>query len=502
MSFYLVLAIFCSALGMFQLGLNRTAMNQPQYEIEQFLNQTFKERYGIQLTKNAMSTYFSLAVSIFMVGGIVGALLAGMVANKCGRRNGLLYIQVFSIFGAILQGCCKYLSSYEALLIGRVLTGISGGLSEGICKLYLVEIAPISIRGASGTVNVLGYTFGALIGNILGMSKILGHENTWPYLLALPLVPSMVQVVILPFAPESPRYLYLSKGRISEAKESLIRLRNTDEVTTDMMSLQMEEQTHCDDKEFTILDLLLSKNHRLSLFVGICLYISKPLTGLTALQSYSTEFFKSVGLSNQKSEYLTISMSSLSVMATIVVIPLMDRVGRRILHLTGLGGIALSLITITIGLNLNSPHNGTIVATSSALLMVFYVIGPGTIPGLATGEIFIQGPRGAANSICIFLSWAGAILVSLIFPQLMSYFYNYSFVPFTICDILLFILAMIYFPETKNKSSRELTVLFQMPNAWKTAIGFIRASIRRVTQPRSTLNSDHDYGSISRAIPP
>ena len=502
MSFYLVLAIFCSALGMFQLGLNRTAMNQPQYEIEQFLNQTFKERYGIQLTKNTMSTYFSLAVSIFMVGGIVGALLAGMVANKCGRRNGLLYIQVFSIFGAILQGCCKYLSSYEALLIGRVLTGISGGLSEGLCKLYLVEIAPISIRGASGTVNVLGYTFGALIGNILGMSKILGHENTWPYLLALPLVPSMVQVVILPFAPESPRYLYLSKGRISEAKESLIRLRNTDEVTTDMMSLQMEEQTHCDDKEFTILDLLLSKNHRLSLFVGICLYISKPLTGLTALQSYSTEFFKSVGLSNQKSEYLTISMSSLSVMATIVVIPLMDRVGRRILHLTGLGGIALSLITITIGLNLNSSHDGTIVATSSALLMVFYVIGPGTIPGLATGEIFIQGPRGAANSICIFLSWAGAILVSLIFPQLMSYFYNYSFVPFTICDILLFILAMIYFPETKNKSSRELTVLFQMPNAWKTAIGFIRASFRRVTQSRSTLKSDHDYGSISQAIPP
>ena len=132
MNWCFVLAIFCAALGPLQLGYNGSVTNQPQHQIEQFLNITFKERYDIKLSPNSISTYFSFVVAIYMIGGLIGALCSGIVADKIGRRNGILYTQIFSIIGAIFQGCCKCASSYEMLLLGRLSTGLSNGLLEGM----------------------------------------------------------------------------------------------------------------------------------------------------------------------------------------------------------------------------------------------------------------------------------------------------------------------------------------------------------------------------------
>ena len=239
-----------------------------------------------------------------------------------------------------------------------------------------------------------------------------------------------------------------------------------------------------------------SKRHRLSLLVGISLHLSRTTTGYAALQSYSTDFFRSVGLGTNKSQYLTISMSAISVFATIVTIPLMDRLGRRTLHLTGLGGIAFCFIIITVGLNIDNSLGTSLVVVFALLFMVFYVIGPGSIPWVATGELFTQGSRGAATSICIFINWSGGIIVSLLFPQLMNNAFNFSFLPFTICAVFFFIIGWIYFPETKDRPSRKIAQIFQQPNAWKTAIGFIKASFRRKSKPASSFKSDHNYGSI------
>ena len=258
MNFYLILATFSAVLGLFQLGYNASAMNQPQSVIEMFLKKTFEDRYSTQLTTESVSTYFSVAVTIFSVGGMIGALSAGRLGEKFGRRNALLYTQSFSIIGAILQGCCKYVSSFEMLLLGRLLAGISNGVFEGISTLYLVEIAPTNIRGAVGTLNALGYTTGILIGTVLGLSTILGGEETWPILLAFPLLPSILQVLILPFMPETPRYLFIAKREFAQAEEALIKLRNTDNVNKDLMSLQMEDEAYIDDTMYTIFELLLS----------------------------------------------------------------------------------------------------------------------------------------------------------------------------------------------------------------------------------------------------
>ena len=80
------------------------------------------------------------------------------------------------------MGCCKAASSYEMLLIGRTLVGISAGLFTGLAPLYVAEIAPINIRGAMGTVNQLGVTSGILTAMVLGLEEVLGGYDTWPIL--------------------------------------------------------------------------------------------------------------------------------------------------------------------------------------------------------------------------------------------------------------------------------------------------------------------------------
>lgn len=107
--------------------------------------------------------------------------------------------------------------SIECLIAGRFFIGLSCGLYTALVPMYLSEIAPMTLRGALGTVSQLGVTIGLLLSQILGLSLILGTDEGWPFLLGVAFIPSILQLVLLPFCPESPRYLMITKGRMQEA---------------------------------------------------------------------------------------------------------------------------------------------------------------------------------------------------------------------------------------------------------------------------------------------
>ena len=77
--------------------------------------------------------------------------------------------------------------------------------------MYISEISPLTLRGGLGTVNQLAVTVGLLLSQILGIEKLLGTDDGWPYLLGLALTPSILQLLLLPICPESPRYLLITK---------------------------------------------------------------------------------------------------------------------------------------------------------------------------------------------------------------------------------------------------------------------------------------------------
>lgn len=121
------------------------------------------------------------------------------------RKGGLLLNNVLGIVGACLMGCTKIAHSYEILFFGRFIIGVNCGLNTSLVPMYISEIAPLNLRGGLGTVNQLAVTVGLLVSQVLGIEQILGTDHGWPVLLGLAICPAILQLVLLPFCPESPR---------------------------------------------------------------------------------------------------------------------------------------------------------------------------------------------------------------------------------------------------------------------------------------------------------
>lgn len=88
--------------------------------------------------------------------------------------------------------------------------------------MYISEIAPLNLRGGLGTVNQLAVTVGLLLSQVLGIEQILGTNEGWPILLGLAICPAILQLILLPVCPESPRYLLITKQWEEEARKGNI----------------------------------------------------------------------------------------------------------------------------------------------------------------------------------------------------------------------------------------------------------------------------------------
>ena len=123
--------------------------------------------------------------------------------------------------GGIFLFAAKYANSWEILAVGRLIIGVNAGLNAGISPMYLSEISPTALRGAVGTVYQLIITISILISQVLGMNNVLGNEAGWPFLLGLTIIPGILQLITLPFCPESPKYLLLEKNNSEGATKAL-----------------------------------------------------------------------------------------------------------------------------------------------------------------------------------------------------------------------------------------------------------------------------------------
>ena len=150
---------------------------------------------------------------------------------------------------------------------------------------------------------------------------------------------------------------------------------------------------------------------------------------------------------------------------------LLKIMGRRTLHLMSLAGVIVSLLMITIILQYSRLDSAaTLMVIFSGLLVAFCSILT-THAFIALVECFTQGPRGAAMSVGLALYILVEGLVLLVYPQMELEFLNYSLVPFLLIEMVLFVILFLYFPETKNKTSYEIALLFQVQNTWTTAVG-------------------------------
>ncbi|XP_028043514.1 glucose transporter type 1-like isoform X1 [Bombyx mandarina] len=450
----LLYAVSAAVLGMLQFGFNTGVINAPRKFIENFVRDNYEAK---------PSLIFSVIVSIFAVGGMIGCPLASWMLDTQGRKKALLYNAAFGIIGAAFMGFSKLATSVEMLIIGRFLIGINCGFATTASPTYVSEIAPVRMRGAFGTVNQLAVGFGMTCGQILGIDVILGSDEGWPLLLGLAVVPAAIQLIMLPFAPESPRYLLLCAHDEEKARVALTKIRGSSDVENEINDMHLEDQAAREEQKFSVKDLFTTPALRIPLVIGIVMHLSQQLGGINAVLYYSSTIFVKAGLSEEDARLAVIGVGSILFVMALVSIPLMDRLGRRTLQLCGLGGMTAFSILMTIAFFTyeNNTTMSIFAVIFTFLYVAFFGVGPSSIPWMILSELFGQGARSAAVSVGALVNWFANFVVGLTFIPMSEALGNYVFIPYTILLIIFFVFTYLKLPETKNRTIEEVTALFK-----------------------------------------
>uniref|UniRef100_A0A665UGD4 Solute carrier family 2, facilitated glucose transporter member 1-like n=1 Tax=Echeneis naucrates TaxID=173247 RepID=A0A665UGD4_ECHNA len=443
---WLIMAAGTAVIGSLQFGYNTGVINAPQ---NSFYNETWSSRFSEPISQGTLTALWSLSVAIFSVGGMFGSFSVGIFVNRFGRRNSMLMANVLAFIAALLMGFSKMAASYEMLIIGRFIVGLYSGLSTGFVPMYVEEISPTSLRGALGTLHQLGVVIGILVAQVFGIESILGNATLWPLLLGFTLLPSVLQCVLLPLCPESPRYLLINCNEESKARTILMKLRGTEDVSEDMQEMREESLQMKKEKAVTIPELFRSSVYRQPIFVAIMLHLSQQLSGINAVFYYSTGIFERAGVSQPV--YATIGAGVVNTAFTVV-------------H-------SFSSAVICGGTNgfscfPNCCHGilrwmSYVSIAAIFSFVAFFEIGPGPIPWFIVAELFSQGPRPAAIAVAGFCNWSANFLVGMCFQYVEQLCGPFVFIIFTILLLGFFVFTYFKVPETKGRTFDEISAGFR-----------------------------------------
>ncbi|KAG9346340.1 hypothetical protein JZ751_006651 [Albula glossodonta] len=433
----LALSVFTAVLGSLAFGYNIGVINAPQKIIEQDYNATWMQRYSQPIPPATLTSLWSLSVAIFSVGGMLSSFCVGFISEWLGRRKAMLINNLTAFIGGGMMGMAKLCQSFEMIILGRFIIGAYCGLASGLVPMYVGEIAPTSLRGALGTLHQLAIVTGILIAQILGLESILGSEELWPVLLGVTVLPTVLQMALLPFCPESPRYLYIIRCQEHHAKSGR-------QEVGDALAEMKEEKRRMDmERKVSIAELFRSPLYRQPIIIAILLQLSQQLSGVNAIFYYSTSIFQKAGVQSP--------------------LFLVEKMGRRTLHMLGLGGMCICAIVMTMALALleSVPAMSYISMLAIFGFVAFFEVGPGPIPWFFVAELFSQGPRPAAMAVAGCSNWTANFMIGMGFQYIADLCGPYVFLIFA--ALLLFFLLFTFFrvPETRGKTFDQISASFQ-----------------------------------------
>ncbi|KAG0300912.1 myo-inositol transporter [Linnemannia gamsii] len=326
---FLYLLITCLAIGGFLFGYDTGVIAGALLPI--------KEEFGLS------SQQQEFVVGGTTLGAIIGGLLAGALSDLVGRKPVTLLSSVIFVVGAALM---TFAHAYWLLLLGRVVVGVGVGLAALVVPLYIGELAPSAYRGRLVTMNVLLITGGQLVAYLVS-SALTDVHNGWRWMMAISALPALLQLVTLPFLPESPRFL-VKKGDISGANAVLRRCMGLSDANDDYIakevdaireSLELSHKTRYRD--------LLRKDLRRPLIIACFMQLWQQLSGFNTAMYYSATILKMAGFPNAKSATLfSLLIAGTNMVMTMVAIKIIDRVGRRKILLVTMVGMIAGLIVL------------------------------------------------------------------------------------------------------------------------------------------------------------
>jgi sugar porter (SP) family MFS transporter len=390
-----------------------------------------------------------LITSLLLVGAVVGALLAGRVADQIGRRLTVLITAAIFVVGVLLAA---FTPTFPVLLVARIVIGLAVGSASMVVPLYIGEVVPPRVRGGLVSLNQLAITAGILVSYLIDYG-LAGSAN-WRLMFGLAAIPAVLLFVGMLFQKESPHWL-IRQDRIDEARDVLKRVRNDDDdIDGEIRDVQEVTRKQAGVRE------LVSPSIRPLVYVGVLLAVFQQITGINTVIYYAPTLLQGAGFGSSAALLANVVNGAVNVGMTIVAIWLLDRAGRRPLLLSGTAGMAVGMVITACAFLGGENLHGALAIVAIIGLLVYtgsFAIGLGPVFWLLIAEIYPLRIRGAAMSVATMANWGANFVVTVSFLTLLNaisgvgVFFLFGF---------LTLVALAYFwrkvPETKGRSLQEI----------------------------------------------
>ncbi len=433
MNGYLIKSTIVGALGGFLFGFDTAVIAGTTQQLTQIFHLT--------------PTTLGLTVFIGLAGTVLGAMFSGILGQRIGGREAL---RIMAILYTISALGCAFAWNWPALMVFRFIGGIGIGGSSVLGPVYIAELAPAKWRGRMVGLFQINIVVGILLAYLSNYLLALLNLGThlWRWQLGVAAIPSAAFLLLLYGIPRSSRWL-VTQNRTDEALDVLRMMGAPDseaELREIMESIHMERGAAAEP--------LFKAKYRLPIFLAISIGLFNQLSGINAILYYSNYIFTAAGFSQISGSIQTVIIGFMNLLATLLGMSLIDKLGRKTLLLIGSVGTTACLAGVAAIFFTNS-HQAALVWLLVGYIG-FFAISQGSVIWVYIAEVFPTRIRAKGQSLGSSSHWIMNAIISLVFPIMAKSSGGIPFAFFAAMMTLQFFVVLFLYPETKGITLEQL----------------------------------------------
>lgn len=389
------------------------------------------------------------ATGSLALGAIVGCIVAGRVADKYGRRPGMLLAA--GIF-AVSSLAMAFSPLRSIFIFSRFSAGIGVGMASMLSPMYIAEIAPAPMRGRMVAINQLTVVLGILLTNLVNYGLRNAGPDAWRLMFGLGVIPSGLFLLGAYYLPESPRWL-MKHGHKQKAQAILQRIGDGSFAAD---TIHQIESALKGSKAKTNYGAIFKKAVFPAVLVGIGLAVFQQFCGINTVFNYAPKIFESIGASQDDQLLQTVFIGGVNLVFTLVAMVTVDKFGRKPLMLFGAGGLAIIYV-----LTVQLLGSGSAVVSWLLLAAIgTYAMSLAPVTWVLISEIFPTKIRDAAISTAVISLWVAYFILVFTFPILFEKLKDHTFYIYAGICALGFFFILFKVKETKGQTLEQLDQTF------------------------------------------